>query len=126
MRVRGRIIDGKMHFQIRMTRHADAFQTATGDTLFPGTLNVDIGTAIECKPDFRIRGSDIGEPHQDLLFERCIVAGQGAYRIRPYLLATGGGGWGDHILEIACAVKLRPLLLGQEDEVDIEFERRDA
>jgi CTP-dependent riboflavin kinase len=123
MKVTGRITHGVQHFRARMTRYADAFERAAGERLFPGTLNVDIGTPLKCREDFRIRGSDIGEPEQDLLFERCKVAGRNAYRIRPYQLRGGGGGHGDHVLEIACADELRPLFAGREDAVEIEFFR---
>jgi membrane protease YdiL (CAAX protease family) len=124
MKVTGRIVDGIGDFRVRMTRHADVFERAAGERLFPGTLNVDIGTPLECREDFRILGAEIGEPEQDLLFERCSVAGERAYRIRPYELRGGGGGHGDHILEIASAVELRSLLAGRENAVEIEFRRR--
>jgi CTP-dependent riboflavin kinase len=123
LKVTGRITDGVGHFRVRMTRYADVFERATGERLFPGTLNVDIGTPLKCREDFRIRGSDIAEPEQDLLFERCMIAGRHAYRIRPYQLDGGGGGHGDHVLEIASAHELRPLLEGFEDAVEIEFSR---
>ncbi len=122
MKVQGRITDGVGHFRVRMTRYPDVFERATGERLFPGTLNVDIGTPLQCREDFRVRGSDIDEPEQDLLFEKCVVAGRSAYRIRPFQLRSGGGGHGDHVLEIASAHELRPLLEGH-DVVEIEFFR---
>ncbi|MEW5916968.1 MAG: hypothetical protein AB1762_11205 [Gemmatimonadota bacterium] len=123
MIVTGRITDGIGDFRRRMTRFADVFARATGERLFPGTLNVTIGSPLTCREDFRILGADIDEPEQDLLFERCLVAGCRAYRIRPYQLEGGGGGHGDHVLEIASAHELRPLLTGYEDAVEIEFFR---
>lgn len=123
MKVTGRITEGVGDFRTRMTRYADVFERATGERLFPGTLNVDIGTPLKCREDFRILGSDIEEPEQDLLFERCLIAGRRAYRIRPYQLRNGAGGHGDHVLEIACAHELRPLFEGCEDVVEIEFFR---
>ncbi len=122
MKVKGRITDGVGHFRARMTRYPDVFERATGERLFPGTLNVDIGTPLQCREDFRIRGSDIDEPEQDLLFEKCLVAGRRAYRIRPFQLRGGAGGHGDHVLEIASAHELRPLLEAY-DAVEIEFFR---
>lgn len=106
-----------------MVRCADIFERAVGEPLFPGTLNVDIQRPLRIREDFRIPGSAIGEPGQDLLFERCLVAGYRAYRIRPYQLRGGGGGHGDHILEIASAMELRPLLVGREGAVEVEFYR---
>lgn len=129
VRVTGRVTDGVGDFRVRMTRYPDVFEQATGERLFPGTLNVDIGTPLRVREDFRVRGTDIGEPGQDLLFERCIIAGHKAYRIRPFQLKgsgggrRGGGGHGDHILEIACAVELRPMLAARGDTVEIEFPR---
>ena len=122
MKVTGRIADGIGDFRRRMTRYPHVFHRATGEHLFPGTLNLDIGYSLPCREDFRIVGVDIDEPEQDLLFERCVVAGYRAWRIRPYQL-IGGGGHGDHILEIASVHELRPLLKGREDAVEIEFFR---
>ena len=123
MKVTGHITDGVGDFRARMTRFADVFERVVGERLFPGTLNVDIGRPVKCREDFRIRGTDIGEPEQDLLFERCLIAGHRAYRIRPYQLRGGGGGHGDHVLEIASALELRPMFVGREDDVEIEFFR---
>jgi len=43
MKVTGRITDGVGDFRRRMTRYRQVFERATGEQLFPGTLNVDIG-----------------------------------------------------------------------------------
>jgi CTP-dependent riboflavin kinase len=123
MKVTGRITDGVGDFRRRMTRYPHAFERVTGEQLFPGTLNVDIGYPLPVREDFRIKGADINEPGQDLLFERCTVAGYHAYRNRPYQLRGGGGGHGDHMIEIASVHELRPLLQGREDSVEIEFFR---
>lgn len=124
MKVIGRIASGVGHFRVRMTAFPGEFMRAVGHDLFPGTLNVDIGRPLKCVEHFRIRGVEIGEPGQDLLFERCTIAGKRAYRIRPYQLVGGGGGHGDHILEIASAYELRPLLAGHENAVEIDFDQR--
>jgi CTP-dependent riboflavin kinase len=123
MKVTGRITHGVGDFRVRMVRFADVFERAVGEPLFPGTLNVDIQRPLRIHEDFRIPGSTIGERGQDLLFERCLVAGYRAYRIQPYELSGGAGGHGDHILEIASVMELRPLLVGREDIVEIEFYR---
>jgi len=123
MKVTGQITLGVGDFRVRMTKFADVFERVVGERLFPGTLNVDIGRPLKCREDFRIRGADIGEPEQDLLFERCVIVGHRAYRIRPYQLVGGGGGHGDHIIEIASAMELRPLLVDREHAVEIEFFR---
>src|SRR5262245_53860983 len=124
MIVKGHMVHGLGHFKIRMSRYPEVFERVTGERLFPGTLNINIGSPLVCQEDFRIRGTEIGEPEQDLLFEHCTIAGLKAYRIRPYRLVGGGGGHGDHILEIASAYQLRPHLLGLENEVEIEFFRK--
>lgn len=105
MIVEGRIVRGVGHFRVRMTAYPDVFERATGEKLFPGTLNVQVAQPIPIRTDFRIEGRDINEPNQDLLFERCRINGIDAYRIRPSD-AQGNGGHGDHILEIACTQKL--------------------
>jgi CTP-dependent riboflavin kinase len=45
--VKGRIFTGVQDFQRRMTRHPDVFKKATGQELYPGTLNVKIDRKIK-------------------------------------------------------------------------------
>jgi len=110
--LKGTVVTGFRHFSRRMTEFPEAFWRATGENLYPGTLNVDVAKEIKIREDRRIVGTEIGEPYQDLLFERCLVNGLPAWRIRPYVLderagfPVGGGGHGDHILEISCATKI--------------------
>lgn len=104
----------------RMREYPDVFKRATGEHLVEGTINVDVGEEIGIKEDFRIRGVEINEPHQDLLFERCCINGYQAYRIRP-LDAAGEGGWGDHIIEITCSQEISPNSPGTH--VEIAFPR---
>lgn len=103
--LKGRVCVGVGHFRRRMTEFPEAFQKATGEVLFKGTLNVDVSRKIPIKEHFRIRGTEIREPEQDLLFEVCRINGLWAYRIRPYHLQNGSGGHGDNIFEIACSVE---------------------
>ena len=123
MKVVGKLVEGVGDFRKRMIAHAAVFERVVGDKLYPGTLNVEVPQAIACQAHFRICGKEIGEPDQDLLFERCTIFGRPAYRIRPFQLRSGGGGHGDHILEIASAEELRPLIKGREDQIKIEFHR---
>ncbi len=102
----GKVKNGVRHFTERMNNYPHVFKAATGEDLYPGTINVEVNCEIPIKEDFRIRGSDIGETEQDLLFEKCQINGIDAYRIRPYNLKTGAGGHGDHILEISSSVKI--------------------
>jgi CTP-dependent riboflavin kinase len=95
-----------------------------GYPLFPGTLNVLLDAPLPVRAEFRIPGSEIGEPEQDMLFERCLIDGFEAFRLRPFQPATGAGGHGDHILEIVSAQELRPLLRDR-DCVIVEFPARD-
>jgi CTP-dependent riboflavin kinase len=115
-------VDGVGHFRRRMTKFPDVFEHATGERLFPGTLNLDVREQLAPREHFRVLGRDIGEPHQDLLFEIVRVNGLWAYRIRPLDLRTGGGGHGDHILEIAAASELRPTL-SRDDVIEVELFR---
>ena len=108
---------GLKHFSKRMTDYCEVFKKATGERLFPGTLNVNVGRAIPIREHFRIRGTEINEPEQDLLFEVCRINQIWAYRIRPLNLATFDGGHGDHILEIACSQKIPDV--SPETEVEI-------
>jgi CTP-dependent riboflavin kinase len=106
----GDIADGVGDFRQRMTLYAHVFERATGERLFPGTLNLRVSQEVPAVEHFRIIGTEIGEPEQDLLFEICRINSIWAYRIRPLNLYDGTGGHGDHILEIAAAQELRPLL----------------
>ena len=107
---------GLKHFSRRMTQYPEVFERATGERLYPGTLNVNVGRPILIKEHFRIRGAEINEPGQDLLFEVCRTNGLWAYRIRP-LDAMGCGGHGDHIIEIACSRKIPNVGPGAEIEI---------
>lgn len=113
---------GLKHFSRRMTEYPEVFERATGERLYPGTLNVNVGKGIPIREHFRIRGREINEPSQDLLFEICRINGIWAYRVRP-LDAIGGGGHGDHIIEIACSHKIPNVPPGTE--VEIAFFPRD-
>ena len=100
--VEGKVVPACGDFKRRMTNFPEAFRRATGEELFKGTLNVDVGREIAIREEFRILGTEINEPTQDLQFERCAINDIPAFRIRPYVIATGEGGHGDHILEISC------------------------
>ena len=107
---------GLKHFSRRMTQYPEVFERATGEQLYPGTLNINVGTPIPIKEHFRIHGKEINEPDQDLLFEVCRINGLWAYRIRP-LDTMGGGGHGDHIFEISCSQKIPNVRPGTEVEI---------
>ena len=117
----GALHRGNGDFTKRMTKFRDVFKQATGQDLFPGTLNVRVPERIEIKEHFRIRGSEIEEPDQDLLFEICRVNDAWAYRIRPYNLKDGSGGHGDDIIEIACNLELRKQAKFDETAIKIAF-----
>jgi CTP-dependent riboflavin kinase len=122
--VKGRIITGFQHFQKRMTLFHEVFQKATGEALYPGTLNVKVDREIPIEENFRIIGTNIGEPGQDLLFEKCLINGIAGYRIRPYKLEDGTGGHGDDIVEISSASFIPGATPGCE--VEVTFQRREA
>ncbi len=109
--------EGLKHFSRRMTQYPEVFERATGEKLFPGTLNVNVGERIQIKEHFRIRGTEINEPEQDLLFEVCRINQIWGYRIRPFHLATGEGGHGDHIIEITCSQEIPNIPPGTEVEI---------
>ncbi len=109
---------GAKDFSRRMNKYHTVFESATGEKLFPGTLNVDVGEEIPIREDFRIQGAEINEPDQDLLFEVCRIKGRWAYRIRP-LDAIGKGGHGDRILEITCRDEIPGVPPGTEVEITL-------
>lgn len=115
--LKGRVITGVRHFTNRMTKYPEVFQKATGEILFPGTINVQVDKSTLVKEHFRIRGIDIDEPEQDLLFEICKINQIWAYRIRPYNLRNGSGGHGDNILEISSAEKIQNVLVDSYVEI---------
>ena len=107
--------EGLKHFSRRMTQYPEIFERATGERLYPGTLNVNVGERIPIKEHFRIHGEELNEP-EEFQFEICRINGLWAYRIRP-LDAMGGGGHGDDILEIACSKKIPNVGPGAEVEI---------
>jgi len=84
--------EGMKHFSRRMTQCPEVFERATGERLYPGTLNVHVGRPIPVREYFRIRGTEINEPEQDLLH-------------------------GDYIIEIACSQKIPNVPPGTEVEI---------
>jgi hypothetical protein len=123
LKVTGKVVPrGQGHFTQRMTKFPQVFEEATGEKLFIGTLNVQVGKRILIREHFRIQGARIQEPEQDLLFEVCRIDGLlWGYRIRPYQLLTGEGGHGDDVLEITCSTRIPNASPGSE--VTIEFFR---
>lgn len=112
---RGGECAGLKHFSSRMNQYPEVFERATGEKLFPGTLNVNVGEPIAIKEHFRIHGTELNEP-EDFLFEVCRINGIWAYRIRP-LDPLGNGGHGDHILEISCHREIPNVPPGAEVEI---------
>jgi len=102
-----------------MTEFAAAFRAATGQDLYPGTLNVKIAAPLQIREHFRI--PDPIDPNQNLLFEICRINGFWAYRIRPSNIQTGDGGHGDDTIEIACSQEVPNVRHGSV--VEIEFFR---
>ena len=112
---------GVGHMGQRMRDHAPVFQWATGETLHPGTFNVEVSLPVLAIKHFAIAGAQIGEPEQDLWFEVCRVNGIWAYRIRPVNVIDGTGGHGDKIIEIACSTQLgnHPLIAGHPIVIEL-------
>ena len=119
LRVSGLVQQGFGHFRRRMTDFAELFTEATGESLYPGTLNVIVESPLPIKEHFRIK--DPMDENQDLLFEICRANGLWAYRIRPLNIRSGEGGHGDATIEIACSQEIPNVGLGKT--IDIEFFR---
>ncbi len=120
MRVlKGYVEEGVGHFKNRINDFPEVYKEATGEYLYPGTLNVKISMQVPIKEEFKIHGSDIDEPGQDLLFERCLINGINAYRIRPHNPDTGAGGHGDDTLEISCSQEIPNVDVGSLVEITL-------
>ena len=121
--IKGRVVQGCGNFEKRLTRpdFRAAYRKATGEELCKGTLNVEVNKCIPVKEHFRIQSTEYDDPvhgpKQDLLFEICQINGLWAYRIRPYVLCTGAGGWGDHIIEIGCSQEIPDVPVGKEVQI---------
>lgn len=115
--VSGIVQRGVGDFRRRMEKYPQVFERAAGETLFPGTINVKIDRNISIREDSRLCGNDIDEPDQDLLFERCLINGTPAHRIRPFQLATGEGGHGDDVLEITAHQEIPNVSAGSVVEI---------
>jgi hypothetical protein len=114
--MRGTIVTGCGDFTRRMTKYPEPFREVTGQELYPGTLNVDVGRAVAIKEDGRIVGAEINEA-EDILLEKCKINGIPAWRMRPRHPKNGTGGWGDHILEISCSQKIPNMFPGTVVEI---------
>lgn len=106
---------GCKDFSRRMNEYPDVFERATGERLFPGTLNVDVGRKIKIIEHFRISGRELNHS-EDFQFEICRINGIWAYRIRP-IDSNDGGGHGDNIFEISCSVQIPNVPPGTKVEI---------
>ena len=116
--VRGSICpksQGRKDFSRRMREYPEVFERATGERLYEGTVNVNVGRPIPVREHFRIHGKEINES-EEFVFEVCRINGLWAYRIRP-LDAMGGGGHGAHILEISCSREIPNIGPGIDVEI---------
>jgi CTP-dependent riboflavin kinase len=123
--LKGRVVQGCGHFRQRLASPSfrAAYRKATGEDLHKGTLNVKISRCIRIKVDFRILAADYDDPipgpKQDLLFERCLINGIPACRIRPYNPLDESGGHGDDTLEIACRQEIPNVTEGKEVQIEL-------
>src|SRR5450759_5173294 len=60
--LRGTIFNGVGHFRPRIENYPDVFEAATGEKLFPGTLNLRVARAVPPVEHFRVLGSPICAP----------------------------------------------------------------
>ena len=123
MRVTARGVPGFAAWRPRIETLPHVFRHGSGVDLYPGTLNVEVGSPLPIQEEFTIAGERIGEPDQDMLFEACLVNGVPGWRLRPHRPATGLGGHGNHMLEIVSARQSRPLIVDL-DNVVVEFPNR--
>lgn len=102
-----------------MFRFGDAFRAATGEYLYPGTLNVKLQRAIPIQPQFRIRADQTGELGQELLFEICRVNRLWAYRMVRIRKRSGRPVRPNGLFEIVCAQKFPGILPGCKVVVEL-------
>lgn len=121
--LKGRVVEGARNFCWRMTESAAAFRDATGEYLYPGTLNVKVEIAVPLKEQFRVKGKDVGVPGQDILFEICRINRLWAYRVCTSPRDSADPAHSDDIFEIICAQKIPNALPGSG--VTIELLRDD-
>lgn len=119
----GVVQNGVGDFKKRMNEYSEVFRKATGEDLIPGTINVKVPSEIKVKEDFRVKGGDIDDPEQDFIFEKCLINEIPAFRIRPWNLTNGTGGWGDDVIEISSSQLVPNVKDG--DNVKITFFRDD-
>lgn len=115
--VNGDVVSGVGHFSKRIKKYPEVFKYATGEYLFPGTINIKISIEIPIVEHFRVKGILIDEPVQDLIFEIVRINEIMGYRIRPFNLLTGKGGHGDSIVEIACGSYIPDVNSGQRASI---------
>jgi len=122
--VKGKVVSGYGHFRERLKREnfRVACFKATGEWLIKGTVNVKVKRCIRIKEGFKVLGKDVCE-EQDFLFEKCLINGTPAYRVRPSHPRTGSGGHGDDTLEIISSKEIPNVTL--HAEVSISFLRDD-
>lgn len=121
---KGYVVEGDYQSQGIMFEFGDAFRAATGEYLYPGTLNVQVPRAIPIKEHFRIRACTSGIPNQDLLFEICRINRLWAYRIVRLDMKRGKRIHRNSLFEIICAQKLPNIYPGCK--VVIELLRDDV
>jgi hypothetical protein len=115
-RICGSVQTGYGHFKVRINKFPEIFREATGEWLYPGTLNIKVEKPVQIQEHFSV--TDPFDPKQKLLLEVCRANGFWAYGIRPFNMETGEGGHGDDTIEIACSEKIP-----HDGRVEVEFFR---
>ncbi len=72
--LQGTVQSGSRHWETRLKPYPQAFAKATGENLFPGTLNVKVASPVQISEHFRVCGYEIGSS-EDFLFEVCRING---------------------------------------------------
>lgn len=118
--LKGRVVPGHGHFGKRLQR--ENFRVAcfrvTGEWFIKGTVNVEVGRCIQIKEDYRVLGNDVCED-EDFIFEKCLINGTPAYRVRPSHPRTGSGGHGDDTLEIISSQEIPNVATSTEVKITL-------
>lgn len=117
--IKGYVVQGDYQTQGVMFEFGAAFRAATGEYLYPGTLNVQTLLALPIKEHFRIRACNSGIPDQDLLFEICRINRMWGYRmvrldVKKRKLVRKNG-----LFEIICAQKIPNIYPGCDVVIEL-------
>jgi riboflavin kinase len=120
--LRGRVVSGMGDFGKWIATYREHYERKTGMRLYPGTLNVLLGTPFSFPPDaIRLEGAEYGGS-VSVALAPCTIFGRRAFILRTDANESGRGDHPKTVIEIATDVRLRDeygVVDGQEVEITI-------